>query len=93
MVSPEAAAQAERVDALWSDARSRFGGGGPFLFGAFTIADAMYAPVVNRFHTYDLPRSKTAQAYMDAVMALPAWKEWERASSAETWVIESSEVP
>ena len=93
MVSPEAAAQAERVDALWSDARSRFGGGGPFLFGAFTIADAMYAPVVNRFHTYDLPRSKAAQAYMDAVMALPAWKEWERASSAESWVIESSEVP
>lgn len=92
IVSPEAAKQAERIDALWSDARARFGQGGPFLFGHFTNADAMYAPVVNRFHTYGLPRSQTAQAYMDAMMALPAWKEWEAASRAESWVIASSEV-
>jgi glutathione S-transferase len=92
IVSPEAAKQAERIDALWSDARTRFGQGGPFLFGHFTNADAMYAPVINRFHTYDLPRSATAQAYMDAMMALPAWKEWEAASRAESWVIASSEV-
>ena len=92
IVSPEAAKQAERIDALWSDARTRFGQGGPFLFGHFTNADAMYAPVINRFHTYDLPRSKTSQAYMDAMMALPAWKEWEAASRAESWVIASSEV-
>jgi glutathione S-transferase len=92
IVSPEAAKQAERIDALWSDARARFGQGGPFLFGHFTNADAMYAPVINRFHTYDLPRSKTSQAYMDTMMALPAWKEWEAASRAESWVIASSEV-
>ncbi|MCA3584545.1 MAG: glutathione S-transferase family protein [Methylocystis sp.] len=92
IVSPEAAKQAERIDALWSDARARFGEGGPFLFGHFTNPDAMYAPVVNRFHTYDLPRSATAQAYMDAMMALPAWKEWEAASRAESWVIASSEI-
>jgi glutathione S-transferase len=92
IVSPEAAKQAERIDALWSDARARFGQGGPFLFGHFTNADAMYAPVINRFHTYDLPRSKTSQAYMDAMMALPAWQEWEAASRAESWVIASSEV-
>ena len=91
--SPEALAQARRVDALWTDARQRYGAGGPFLFGAFTAADAMYAPVVNRFHTYDVPRSPTAQAYMDAMMALPAWKEWEAASRAEPWVIDKSEVP
>ncbi len=90
--SPEALAQARRVDALWTDARTRYGKGGPFLFGAFTAADAMYAPVVNRFHTYDVPRSPTAQAYMDAMMALPAWKEWEAASRAEPWVIDKSEV-
>ncbi len=82
--SPEGLAQAKRVDALWTDARQRYGAGGPFLFGAFTAADAMYAPVVNRFHTYDVPRSPTAQAYMDAMMALPSWKEWEAASRAET---------
>jgi glutathione S-transferase len=92
IVSPEAAKQAERIDALWSDARGRFGQGATFLFGHFTNADAMYAPVINRFHTYDLPRSKTSQAYMDAMMALPAWKEWEAASRAESWVIASSEV-
>jgi len=90
--SPGGQTDAARVDALWSDARARFGGGGTFLFGAFTAADAMYAPVVNRFHTYDLPRSAVAQAYMDAMMALPAWKEWEEASRAEPWTIDKSEV-
>ncbi len=92
LVSPEAAKHAERIDTLWTEARNRFGGAGPFLFGHFTNADAMYAPVVNRFHVYDLPRSATAQAYMDAMMALPAWQEWDKASRAESWVIESSEV-
>jgi glutathione S-transferase len=92
IVSPEAQKHAERIDALWSDARQRYGKGGDFLFGHFTNADAMYAPIVNRFHVYDLPRSKTAQAYMDAMMNLPAWKEWEKASRAESWVIANSEV-
>jgi glutathione S-transferase len=92
IVSPEAAKHAERIDALWSGARTLYGKGGPFLFGHFTNADAMYAPVINRFHVYDLPRSKTAQAYMEAMMALPAWQEWDKASRAESWVIESSEV-
>jgi glutathione S-transferase len=90
--SPEGQRDAARVDALWSDARARFGGAGPFLFGAFTAADAMYAPVVNRFHAYALPRSPASQAYMDAMMALPAWRAWEAASRAEPWVIEKSEV-
>jgi glutathione S-transferase len=93
IVSPDAAKHAERIDTLWVDARKRFGKGGDFLFGHFTNADAMFAPIVNRFHVYDLPRSKTAQAYMDAIMALPAWKEWEKAARAEPWVIAGSEVP
>jgi glutathione S-transferase len=90
--SPEAMKSAERIDALWTDARQRFGGAGPFLFGSFTNADAMFAPVVNRFHVYDVPRSKAAQAYMDSIMALPAWKAWEAASRQEPWVIGVSEV-
>jgi glutathione S-transferase len=93
IVSPEATQNVERIDALWSDARKRFGKGGPFLFGGFSNADAMYAPIVNRLHVYDLPRSKTAQAYMEAMMALPAWQEWEAASRKETWVIDKVEVP
>jgi glutathione S-transferase len=96
IVSPEAQRHVARIDAIWTDARSRFGNGGDrkgdFLFGAFTNADAMFAPIVNRFHVYDLPRSKTAQAYMDVMMALPAWQAWEKDSRAETWVIAGSEV-
>jgi glutathione S-transferase len=96
--SPEGLKGAERVDAIWTECRALYGGaqgkaGGPFLFGHFTNADAMFAPVVNRFHVYDVPRSAASQSYMDAMMALPAWKEWEAASRAESWVIESSEVP
>jgi glutathione S-transferase len=96
--SPDGMKAAERVDAIWRDCRERFGqskegGGGPFLFGAFSAADAMYAPVVNRFHVYDVPRSAAAQAYMDAIMALPAWTEWAAAARAEPWVIASSEIP
>jgi len=95
--SPDGRKDAARVDALWTDARVRFGqssenGGGPFLFGGFTAADAMYAPVVNRFHVYDIPRSAASQAYMEAMMALPAWRDWEASSRAETWVIDKSEV-
>lgn len=91
--SPDGMQGAERIDAIWRDCLSRFGRGGPFLFGAFSAADAMYAPVVNRFHVYDVPRSAASQAYMEAVMALPAWREWQSAARAEPWVIESSEIP
>ncbi len=92
-LSPEAQRNAARIDTLWSDCRTRFGSGGPFLFGPFTAADAMYAPVVNRLHVYDVPRSPTAQAYMDTMMALPAWQLWAKDAAHEPWVIETSEVP
>ena len=69
----DVAANVGRIDAMWSDCRARFGSGGPFLFGAFSAADAMYAPVVSRFHTYDVAVGPSARAYMEAVMALPAW--------------------
>ena len=91
-ISPQAEQDAASIDALWCEARQRFGQQGPFLFGAFTNADAMYAPVVNRLHVYDLPRSKMAQIYMDAMMALPAWQEWVMAAGQESWVIASSEI-
>ena len=68
---------------LWQDARAQFGQGGPFLFGAFTIADAFYAPVVSRFTTYGVSVTGDARAYMDAVLAHPAMQEWIRDSQAE----------
>jgi len=85
-------ADVARIDALWRDCRKAYGRGGKFLFGRFTNADAMYAPVVNRFDVYDLPVSKEARAYMEAIMALPAWGEWKRAGEAEPWVIAADEA-
>lgn len=72
----ELAAEIRHLDALWCLCRSRFGGDGPFLFGRFTIADAMYAPVVTRCATYHLPLSPEAAAYRDAVLAWPAMQSW-----------------
>jgi glutathione S-transferase len=80
-----------RIDALWSDCRARFGQGGPFLFGAFGAADAMYAPVVARLHSFGLEVSAVSRAYMDAVMALPAWREWRAAALKEPWVMQGNE--
>ena len=80
-----------RIDALWSDCRARYGEGGPFLFGGFGAADAMYAPVVSRLHTYGLAVSAAARAYMDAVMALPAWRAWHDAAMQEPWVMQHNE--
>jgi glutathione S-transferase len=75
-VPAEVAPDLARVDALWSACRQRFGAGGPFLFGRFSIADAMYAPVVSRCATYRLPLGADSAAYRDAVLALPALADW-----------------
>ena len=86
-LTPEAAADVARIEAAWSDARQRFGAGGDLLFGGFSAADAMFAPVVNRLHIYDVPVSATTRAYMEAVMALPAYRDWQKGAAAETWRI------
>jgi len=84
-----AAAQADiaRLQEIWTDARVKYGAGGPFLFGKFSAADAMYAPIVQRFIAYDIDVSAPVKAYMQAMTALPAWQEWRRAALRETWVI------
>jgi glutathione S-transferase len=81
-----------RVVAIWRDCRQRFGRGGPFLFGAFTAADAMYAPLVSRFHSYSIAVDPDTEAYMDAVMGLPAFDEWRQAGIAEPWILVVDEV-
>jgi glutathione S-transferase len=81
-IPPEVAAEAGRIRALWADCRGRFGADGPFLFGRFTIADAMWAPVVTRFTTYALPQDAVSGAYCDAVWALPAMQEWRASACA-----------
>jgi glutathione S-transferase len=87
-----AAKDVARIDAIWSDCRNKYGAGGPFLFGSFGAADAMFAPVVWRFHTYAVEVSATALGYMRAMMALPAWNEWRDAARRETWVLAEDEV-
>jgi len=89
---PEVQRDITRLDQMWTDCRARFGEGGPFLFGAAGAADAMYAPVVSRFHTYDIDVGQDARAYMAAVMALPEWSEWETGARQETWVLPRGEV-
>ncbi len=76
----------------WRSAREAFGKAGPFLYGRFSAADAMYAPVVNRFHAYAVPVQPATRAYMDAIMALPAWKAWIADGEAEPWRIEEYEA-
>jgi glutathione S-transferase len=91
-LAADAVANVRRIDAMWTDCRSRFGKGGPFLFGTFTAADAMYEPVVSRLHTYDVAVGDAARAYMAAVMAHPAWAEWTAAALKEPWVLAEDEV-
>jgi glutathione S-transferase len=90
-LTPEVSANVRRIDAMWTDCRVRFGKGGPFLFGKFTAADAMYAPVVSRFHTYAIDVGPASRTYMDAVMALAAWAEWTSAAVKEPWVLPQDE--
>jgi glutathione S-transferase len=76
--TPEVLAEIARIVALWSEAR------GPFLFGAFGAADAMYAPVVLRFRTYAVELPPVCRAYADALLALPALQQWMRDAERET---------
>jgi glutathione S-transferase len=87
-LNDEVRADVARIEAAWAHARATFGRGGPFLFGRFSAADAMFAPVVNRFHVYDVSVSTHTRAYMGAIMALPAWKAWIADAHVEPWRIE-----
>ena len=90
-LSADALADVARIQQIWTDCRQRHGKSGPFLFGAFGGADAMFAPVVHRFRTYAIPVAAEVKDYMDAMIAQPAFAEWTRAGVAETIIIEKSE--
>jgi len=92
LLDADAAADAARIEAIWSESRGRFGANAPFLYGAFSAADAMYAPVVWRFHTYAVEVAAIGRAYMGAMMELPAWSEWRDAARRETSVQPHDEV-
>jgi len=82
----------ERVTAIWRECRMRLGerganGAGDFLFGGFSIADAMFAPVITRFVTYSVPLDPVCGAYVAAMQRWPAMQDWAAAGKAEPWVI------
>ena len=82
----------DRIREIWRDCRLRFGAGGPYLFGGFTAADAMFAPVVSRFTTYAVDLDPVCATYRDAIQSLPAMREWTDAAKAEPWTIDRYEV-
>ena len=94
-VAPDADVRGEllRIMELWAQARARFGGAGDFLFGDFGAADIMYAPVVTRIVTYQLPIARFAAPYMDAVLRHPFMQDWIAGAQEEEWVIEQYERP
>ena len=85
-------ADIERIDEMWNDCRGRFGGGGPWLFGDYSVADAMYAPVVLRFNTYGARISQTARWYIASVLEDAPLQEWLQAAKQEPWTIAADEV-
>jgi glutathione S-transferase len=86
-ITSELAADIARIDASWSRGRQRYAASGPWLFGSYSIADAMYAPVALRFATYGVELSETAAAYRDTVLADPLLGEWIAASRDERWTL------
>ena len=91
-LSADGRADVDRIQEIWTECRERYGKSGPFLFGAFGAADAMFAPVVHRFRTYAIEVAPKAKAYMETMMALPAFAEWTKDGLAETLVIAKFET-
>jgi glutathione S-transferase len=81
-----------RIEEVWAWSRSRYGVGGPFLFGTRTLADAFFAPVATRMRTYGVSLAPPSQAYVDAILADDAFREWETAAIAETWTIPETDA-
>lgn len=79
-----------RLEQLWGEFLSR--SGGPFLFGTFSGADAMFAPVATRLRTYALPISDTANSYVEAIYSLPAFQDWLKLALHEPWVVDDDEI-
>jgi len=81
----------DRVQALWSQARSGYGRGGSYLFGRFSIADAFFAPVAFRFQTYDVAPDGAAGEYWRSLLSHPLLREWEAAALKESAVVDADE--
>ena len=92
-LDPEVQADVVRIMQIWAEARARFGGAGDYLFGDWSAADMMFAPVVTRLITYSIPLPRFAVPYCQAVVSHPHMQEWIGGAQAEDWVIEQFEGP
>ncbi len=90
--SPERAREIARIEELWGECRGRFGAGGPWLFGEYSAADAMYAPVVLRFRTYGAQLGAPAREYVETALADPHLRAWLDDAERETWIIDGSDI-
>jgi glutathione S-transferase len=80
----------QRIERLWGDLL--VASGGPYLFGAFSAADAMFAPLATRLRTYDLPVSDVVARYVEAIYALPAFQDWLAMALQEPWIVDDDEI-
>lgn len=80
-------ANVDRIEAIWAEPRTKFNSAGPYLYGAFSAADAMFAPVVTRFDSYQIPVKRETRAYMDVILAHPSMVAWRNAALKEKWTI------
>ncbi len=87
-MSQEVQANLKRIELIWTDCRSQYGTSGEFLFGTWSGADCIYAPVVMRIHTYNVQLNAAVQQYVAAVRAQKDVAEWIAAARAEPWVID-----
>ena len=81
-----------RLEQIFATARKTFGKGGPFLFGKFSNADAMFTPIITRFETFDIPVSTSTRDYMNAILATPAFHAWKASALEETDIFPADEV-
>lgn len=91
-INDDLRADLTRLEFLWRDTQQRFGGEGGYLLGAFSAADAMYAPVVTRLDTYQLPVAEDTRTYMDKILNNNAFVEWKQQALAEPWSIADYEA-
>jgi glutathione S-transferase len=91
-MSEEALKDVARIEEIWRGCRAKFGKGGKFLFGRFSIADAMYTPVVTRFDSYAVKVADDTRAYMDTIMKTEAFRAWREAALKESWIVHADEV-
>jgi len=90
--TPELVSNVRRIDEMWADCRQHFGRDGPWLFGEYSIADAMYAPVALRFNTYGAELSPSSREYVDTALADPSLRDWLRSAESESHRVESIDV-